>query len=494
VRLHPFVLAALTTTASIVLVPLAPAPAHATGSGGVALYLSAPLVQGSEIDSAGTLTEDFNGLGGSPSSGGAVCPTSLEIGTLSVAPSTAACLYRTPGIYGGAAATTSSPSFGGDGSTYFGTYSSSNAELTFTFPAGGVKYVGFWWSGGNRGNVVTFYNGATEVATLDTLALEQLLGNAPPSSWPSGNGSLTSMGGTSYPKGHYFGNPRGFTANPPLSQSAGLAQEGVTYTEHRGFIFAYINLFLTGDQTATSVKFSGNGFEFDNLTTSTLEQTPATSLVFVKGLVGKTVQFLPGANDATGSMVAQSSTTAANLSANGYQRSGFTFTGWNTAEDGTGTPYAAGANFDFVADLTLYAQWELASISGKTVQFFPGANDVTGSMVAQSSTTAANLSANGYQRAGFTFTGWNTAEDGTGTPYAAGANFDFATDLTLYAQWELESNSGGGGSPEDPGPTRLAVTGVDYSLALFAAVGSLCLGVVAITTSTVLARRRSRSV
>ncbi len=414
---RPFVLAALATTASLVFVPLASTPAYATTSGGIALYLSGPLVQGAEIDSEGTLTENFNGLGGSPTSGGSDCPTSLAVGTLSIAPSTSACKYRLPGIYGGAGATNSSPFFGGDGSNYFGTYSSSDAALTFTFPAGGVKYVGFWWSGGNRGNVVTFYDGATEIASLDTLALEEILGNAPPSSWPSGNGSLTSMGGTDYPKGHYFGNPRGYTEYPPLSQSVGLTQGGDgPYTEHRGVLYAYINLFLTGDQTATSVTFSGNGFEFDNLTTSTLEQTPATSLVFVKGLIGKTVQFLPGAADATGSMVAQASTTAANLSANRYQRSGYVFTGWNTAEDGTGTPYGEGANFDF------------------------------------------------------------------------------ATDLTLYAQWELESSSGGGGSSEDPDSTQLAATGVDYSLGLLAAMGSLGLGVAAISASTALARRRSRSV
>jgi uncharacterized repeat protein (TIGR02543 family) len=172
------------------------------------------------------------------------------------------------------------------------------------------------------------------------------------------------MDGTAYPKGHYFGNPRGYTEYPPLSQSAGVAQDGVTYTQHRNFVYSYINLFLTGEQTATSVKFSGNGFEFDNLTTSTIAQAPDTSMVFAGGLVGQTVQFLPGADDVTGSMVAQSSTTAANLSANSYQRSGYTFTGWNTAEDGTGTPYGAGANFNFATDLTLYAQWELTATGG----------------------------------------------------------------------------------------------------------------------------------
>ncbi len=407
-------------TTLVATIAIGVAPAHATTSGGIALYISGPLVQGAEIDSVGTLTETFNGLGGSPTLDGASCPTTLAIGTVSIAPSTSACQYRLPGIYGGAAATTSSPVFGGDGSNYFGTYNLSNAEITFTFPAGGVKYVGFWWSGGNRGNVVTFYNGATEIATLDTLALETLLGAAPPSSWPSGNGSVTSMGGTAYPKGHYFGNPRGYTAYPPLSQSAALSQGGFgPYTEHQGYVYAYLNLFLTGDQTATSVKFSGNGFEFDNLTTSTLEQTPAASLVFAKGLIGKTVQFLSGATDATGSMVAQASTAAANLSANRYQRSGYTFTGWNTAENGTGTPYGAGANFNFAADLTLYAQWQLAPTPPPT--------------------------------------------------------------------------AGGGGSSGSLAATQLAATGADYSLGLLAAVGTLSLGVVAITATAAHARRRSRS-
>ncbi|MTA33071.1 MAG: hypothetical protein F2556_04135, partial [Actinobacteria bacterium] len=333
------------------------APAYASTSGGIALYLSGPLVHGAELSPAGT-TETFDSLGGSPTSGGIACPTALAIGTLSVASPTD-CLYRTPGIYGGATATTSTPAFGGPGSNYFGTSASTTAALTFAFPTP-VKYVGFWWSGGNLGNVVTFYNGATEIASFDTVDLTNLLGASPPSSWPSGNGSVTSTGGTAYPKGHYFGNPRGFAEYPPTSPAANI--DG--FPNHRDYINVYLNLFLTGDQTATSVKFSGNGFEFDNVTTSTAAQTPASSLVFVRGLIGRTVQFLPGASDATGSMVAQSSTVAANLSANSFARAGHVFNGWNTAENGTGTPYGAEASYDFATNMTLYAQWVAAPGGG----------------------------------------------------------------------------------------------------------------------------------
>lgn len=347
-------------TTLIATLAIGVAPAYATTSGGIALYISGPLVQGSELTGI-SLTENFN----SPSPAdfpGAVCPNTIAVGTLLPNPRTLNnCRLQTPGIYGGAESEGSSPSFGGAGSGFINV----TEDLTVVFP-GAVKYVGFWWSGGNRGNKVEFYNGASKIAELDTLALEELLGSVPPSPFP-GAGTVTSFGGDSYPKGHYFGNPRGFSSYPPTAPSVALRESptvATTYTQHQDYLYVYLNLFLTGEQAATSVKFLGPGFELDNLTTSTLEQTPASSLVFVRGLLGKTVQFLPGANDSTGSMVAQSSTTAANLSANRYQRTGYTFTGWNTAENGTGTPYGAGANYNFAADMTLYAQWAPAPSSG----------------------------------------------------------------------------------------------------------------------------------
>lgn len=39
-------------------------------------------------------------------------------------------------------------------------------------------------------------------------------------------------------------------------------------------------------------------------------------------------------------------------------------------------------------------------------------------------------------RKGYNFTGWNTAADGTGTPYAVGDRFIISSNVTLYAQWE----------------------------------------------------------
>ncbi len=51
---------------------------------------------------------------------------------------------------------------------------------------------------------------------------------------------------------------------------------------------------------------------------------------------------------------------------------------------------------------------------------------------------ATALRLNPFQiKSGYAFTGWNTASDGTGTPYKDGASYYFAytNTATLYAQW-----------------------------------------------------------
>jgi len=65
-----------------------------------------------------------------------------------------------------------------------------------------------------------------------------------------------------------------------------------------------------------------------------------------------------------GSTAAQTHTsgTPTAISANGFTRTGYTFTGWNTAANGSGTAYAPGYGYNANAALTLYAQWKQAFI------------------------------------------------------------------------------------------------------------------------------------
>lgn len=72
------------------------------------------------------------------------------------------------------------------------------------------------------------------------------------------------------------------------------------------------------------------------------------------------------ANSGSGTMAAQSLARATNLSLNTFTYSGYTFAGWNTAANGSGTAFADGASFGFTADTVFYAQWTLIPVATPT--------------------------------------------------------------------------------------------------------------------------------
>ena len=49
---------------------------------------------------------------------------------------------------------------------------------------------------------------------------------------------------------------------------------------------------------------------------------------------------------------------------------------------------------------------------------------------------ANTIPSNTLTRTGYTFNGWNTASDGSGTSYATGSSITPSSDVTLYAQWQ----------------------------------------------------------
>ena len=55
--------------------------------------------------------------------------------------------------------------------------------------------------------------------------------------------------------------------------------------------------------------------------------------------------------------------------------------------------------------------------------------------------TDVDVEGNGFQRPGYTFKGWNTKPDGSGTPYQPGADIRLDEDVTLYAMWEQTEES-----------------------------------------------------
>lgn len=216
-------------------------------------------------------------------------------------------------------------------------------------------------------------------------------------------------------------------------------------------------------------------------------------------------------NQGSGTTLCQhmSDGSTTNLRINIFARPGYTFNGWNTAANGTGTAYTDQAAYTMNntnTDVILYAQWSLATYSitynlnggsnaggnpatynttsditflaptktgytfagwysnamyfGVLPEIVPGstgdvsvyakwvansdtitfnANGGTGTL-SQSMTTgnAHPLTLNTLTYTGYTFAGWNTLANGTGTVYADGAVYTMGTgNVTLYAQWTI---------------------------------------------------------
>lgn len=268
---------------------------------------------------------------------------------------------------------------------------------------------------------------------------------------------------------------------------------------------------VSGSASGTIATITVTGSNVKSIRLKPSAQTRWSNIVINYETVGSTVIF--NANGGTGTMANQTASTSTALTANTFTRAGYTFSGWNTAADGSGTSYANSANYPFTASTTLYAQWTpnnylitfdgngatggsttaqsiqtggtaalntngfvrtgftfsgWATTAGGVVAYSNGGNytmgtsDVTlyavwlaagthtvifnanggsGTMSNQTSNATANLTNNAFTRPGYTFTGWNTAANGTGIAYSNDASYSFSANITLFAQWSANNNT-----------------------------------------------------
>ena len=114
---------------------------------------------------------------------------------------------------------------------------------------------------------------------------------------------------------------------------------------------------------------------------------------------------------------------------------------YNDGSDHVITPVESVYSFSMPAsNVTVTATFKAATPAAYTVTY--DANGATGGTVPTDSTSYdANASVTVLGNTGnlvktdYTFAGWNTAADGTGTDYAAGDTFTITADTTLYAKW-----------------------------------------------------------
>ncbi|MBQ2521000.1 MAG: InlB B-repeat-containing protein [Paludibacteraceae bacterium] len=145
--------------------------------------------------------------------------------------------------------------------------------------------------------------------------------------------------------------------------------------------------------------------------------------------------------------------------ANTYTRTGYTFTGWKTAPS-SGTSYEPeGTITGISSNITLYAQWSAGTLYSVT---YNGNGATSGSVPVDASSpyaSGSNVTVLGntgsLALANYTFDGWATVNDGTGTSYTAGGTVSsIAADVELFAKWKqtVTLNTGSQGSEEEKTP------------------------------------------
>ncbi|WP_233654382.1 InlB B-repeat-containing protein [Eggerthella lenta] len=282
------------------------------------------------------------------------------------------------------------------------------------------------------------------------------------------------------------------------------------------------NLNATTDTVVEATAQTIPGYTYQPLFDENDMKTVASGTVAGDGSLVLNLYYTPDAdalayhaNGGQGTMAATEGVTdqVVEVAANGFERAGYAFVGWNTAADGSGQAYAAGAGYALTAgDDALFAQWTpndgtaytvnhykvnaahtaatldnaenlnatTDTVVEATAQTIPGytyqplfdendmktvasgtvagdgslvlnlyytpdadalayhANGGQGTMAATEGVTdqVVEVAANGFERAGYAFVGWNTAADGSGQAYAAGAGYALtAGDDALFAQW-----------------------------------------------------------
>lgn len=189
--------------------------------------------------------------------------------------------------------------------------------------------------------------------------------------------------------GHYYGTSGGFIK---------LKSEANTFAINNGISFVSIDKY--------SIVFNGNG---------------AT-----RGRVSSIVDCEMG--------------TEYTLPANTFIKKGHQFNNWNGYANGIGRKYYPGDNVKDLLEEGSYTFYAIWTPNTYTVNY--DANGGSGlSSSSQEHTYGVEAALLGApSKAGYSFIGWNTSPDGSGTMYGAGSRVKNLTDedrgtVTLYAQW-----------------------------------------------------------
>lgn len=202
---------------------------------------------------------------------------------------------------------------------------------------------------------------------------------------------------------------------------------------------------------------------------------------------------------------AASVSVSASVSTTVPTKTGYTFNGWNSKSDGSGTNYAAGdsishtftrqATLDHTETIhgveynhftvsnqshttTIYAKWTVLTY---TVSY--NANGGSGAPSVQTKTYGVTLTLSSTQptRTGYTFLGWSTSSTATSATYSAGGSYTANAAATLYAVWQIITytvsyNKGSNGTGTNSSATKtynvtLTLKGAQFTRTGYAQTG-----------------------
>jgi uncharacterized repeat protein (TIGR02543 family) len=197
-----------------------------------------------------------------------------------------------------------------------------------------------------------------------------------------------------------------------------------------GFVFVDWNTSPDGSGTSYA---NGSAYSF----------TAAVVLYAIWAMSYHTVSFVENDNSSDGVYAIQTENASTSLTlftglSPAFVNPGFTFVDWNTEPNGAGTSVVDGSTYAFSEPMVLYAIWTVIPTSTLSFESTSGSGSV-GSMTSQSGGTTTLPSSSGMSNPGYTFVGWNTAPDGSGTEYQAGGTYVFTGNQTLYAQWSPDT-------------------------------------------------------
>ena len=131
-------------------------------------------------------------------------------------------------------------------------------------------------------------------------------------------------------------------------------------------------------------------------------------------------------------------------------KTGYTFFGWNTSANGSGTDYAPGQTLVIGnSDLGLYAKWRDNALGPVYKVTYLANGNTAGSVPVDynfynpGATFTVKGNTGGLSKNGHAFVFWNTYVNGAGQPYVEGDKIPMQQNLNLYAIYDEGANDQG---------------------------------------------------